>query len=69
MRYGLTRNIHSFNPLRIAFHEWWAMVRDALGARGWREGLAYLLQPPGWSPDGSTLTARQMQRSAAASAG
>jgi hypothetical protein len=30
--------------------------------------LAYLLQPPGWSPDGSTLTAAQMQAAAAQTA-
>ena len=30
-------------------------------ARG-ATGPVYLLRPPGWSPDGSTLTARQMQR-------
>ena len=24
--------------------------------------VGYLLRPPGWSPDGSTLTARQLQR-------
>jgi sterol desaturase/sphingolipid hydroxylase (fatty acid hydroxylase superfamily) len=60
--YGLTKNIQTFNPVRIAFHEWQAMFRDAARARSWRETALHLLQPPGWSPDGSTLTARQMQR-------
>jgi len=60
--YGLTKNIRSFNPFRIAFHEWLAMFRDAWSARSWRDWIGYLLRPPGWSPDGSTLTARQMQR-------
>jgi sterol desaturase/sphingolipid hydroxylase (fatty acid hydroxylase superfamily) len=60
--YGLTKNIQTFNPVRIAFHEWQAMFRDAVRARSWREAALHLLQPPGWSPDGSTLTARQMQR-------
>jgi sterol desaturase/sphingolipid hydroxylase (fatty acid hydroxylase superfamily) len=59
--YGLTKNIRSFDPLKIAFHEWIAMFRDVFAARSWRERLGYLLEPPGWSPDGSTLTARQMQ--------
>ena len=59
--YGLTKNIRTFNPFQIAFHEWRAMFRDALHARSLREAGHYLLQPPGWSPDGSTLTARQMQ--------
>jgi sterol desaturase/sphingolipid hydroxylase (fatty acid hydroxylase superfamily) len=59
--YGLTKNIQTFNPIRIAFHEWQAMFRDAARARSWREATQHLLQPPGWSPDGSTLTAHQMQ--------
>ena len=59
--YGLTKNIETFNPLRIAFHEWIAMFRDAAQASSWRSRLGYLLAPPGWSPDGSTLTADQMR--------
>ncbi len=59
--YGLTRNLASFHPVRIAFHEWAGLLRDAMRAADWRERLCHLLLPPGWSPDGSTLTARQMQ--------
>ena len=60
--YGLTRNLHTFNPLRIASHEWIAMFRDAAGARSLGDALRTLLKPPGWSADGSTLTASQLQR-------
>jgi len=72
VRYGLTKNIHTFDPLRIAFHEWASMLRKALHARSLREAAGYLLKPPGWSPDGSTRTARELRqelaRSGAASA-
>jgi sterol desaturase/sphingolipid hydroxylase (fatty acid hydroxylase superfamily) len=61
VRYGLTKNIDTFNPLRIAFHEWQAMLRDFLRPNPWRVRLAYLLRPPGWSPDRSTLTSDQMR--------
>jgi hypothetical protein len=61
VRYGLTKNIHTWNPLRIAFHEWAAMLRDAGHAAGWRARLDTLLAPPGWSPDGSSLTAKQLR--------
>jgi sterol desaturase/sphingolipid hydroxylase (fatty acid hydroxylase superfamily) len=61
VRYGLTKPIHGWNPLRIAFHEWAAMLHDAGHARGWRGRLGALLAPPGWSPDGSSLTAKQMR--------
>lgn len=59
--YGLTKNIGSYNPVWIAFHEFVAIARDVLrpGTLGVR--LRYLLAPPGWSPDGSTLTASQMR--------
>ncbi|HTF36184.1 MAG TPA: sterol desaturase family protein [Myxococcota bacterium] len=67
VRYGLTKNIHSFDPIRIAFHEWAAMLRAALRARSLREAASYLLQPPGWSPDGSTRTARELRRELARS--
>jgi sterol desaturase/sphingolipid hydroxylase (fatty acid hydroxylase superfamily) len=60
--YGLTRNIHSFNPVRIAFHDWAAMFRSVARAVSWREACGYVFRPPGWSPDGSTLTARELQR-------
>jgi sterol desaturase/sphingolipid hydroxylase (fatty acid hydroxylase superfamily) len=61
VRYGLTKDIDTFAPFRIAFHEWAAMARQASGARSLREALGYVLRPPGWSPDGSTLTAGQLR--------
>jgi sterol desaturase/sphingolipid hydroxylase (fatty acid hydroxylase superfamily) len=57
--YGLTKNIETYATLRIAFHEWSALAADVRGARTFRERLGYVLCPPGWSPDGSSLTAAQ----------
>jgi sterol desaturase/sphingolipid hydroxylase (fatty acid hydroxylase superfamily) len=62
VRYGLTHDIQTFNPLRIATHELCSMLRDVRRARGLREALGYLLAPPGWSPDGSSLTAAELRR-------
>jgi sterol desaturase/sphingolipid hydroxylase (fatty acid hydroxylase superfamily) len=59
--YGLTKNIQTYAPLDIAFHEWAAMLRDVRSARTLRARLGYLLRPPGWSPDGSTLTAAELR--------
>jgi len=67
--YGLTKNLDTFNPVRIAFHEWAAMLRAAVRARSRREALAYLVRPPGWSSDGRTLTSHQLQQAAGARAG
>ena len=54
VRYGLTKNIHTFNPTRVAFHEYAALLRDARQASGWRTRLAILLKGPGWRPSQST---------------
>ncbi|WP_298913096.1 sterol desaturase family protein [uncultured Algimonas sp.] len=54
MTYGLVENVGTFNPLRVAFAEWIAIFRDA-AAPGltWRQRLAYMVAPPGYSHDGS----------------
>ncbi|MCB0586534.1 MAG: sterol desaturase family protein [Phaeodactylibacter sp.] len=59
--YGLTKNISTYNPLRIAFHEWAAMLRDLGRAPSWRAAFGYLFGPPGWSHDGSRLTTAQLR--------
>lgn len=59
--YGLTSNINSFNPVKIAFHEWQDMIRDAIRARSWRDRWGYIFGPPGWSHDGSRRTVKQLQ--------
>lgn len=67
--YGLTKNVGTFSPVRLAFHEWIAMFRAALRPAPLTTRLAYLFAPPGWSPDGSTKTARQLRAANAAAAG
>jgi sterol desaturase/sphingolipid hydroxylase (fatty acid hydroxylase superfamily) len=49
--YGLTKNIHSFDPLRIASHEYVDMARDVAGADGWHDRLSFVLRGPGWAYD------------------
>jgi sterol desaturase/sphingolipid hydroxylase (fatty acid hydroxylase superfamily) len=67
--YGLTKNIDTFSPLRIAFHEWARMLREVARAASAREALGRVLAPPGWSPDGATQTAAQMRAALRASQG
>ena len=52
VRYGLTQNLRTFRPTRVAFHEFAAIARDVRGATSWRHRLGYLFRGPGWSPDG-----------------
>jgi sterol desaturase/sphingolipid hydroxylase (fatty acid hydroxylase superfamily) len=54
VRYGLTRNIRTFKPTRVAFHEFIAIAHDVRHANGWRERLGYLFRGPGWSPGGGS---------------
>jgi len=62
--YGLTKNLESYNPVVIAFHEWHALVRDVLHAETWRGRLGYIVGAPGWREDGTGMTAADMRRSA-----
>jgi sterol desaturase/sphingolipid hydroxylase (fatty acid hydroxylase superfamily) len=47
--YGLTKNLDSFNPGRVAGHEHFEMLRDVAQSRNWRDRLSYVLRGPGWS--------------------
>jgi sterol desaturase/sphingolipid hydroxylase (fatty acid hydroxylase superfamily) len=59
--YGLTRNVNTFNPVKIAFHEWANLSRDIARAGSIRNAAKYLINPPGWSHDGSSKTTRQLR--------
>jgi sterol desaturase/sphingolipid hydroxylase (fatty acid hydroxylase superfamily) len=62
VRYGLTKDIRSFNPAVIGTHEIVAIAHDVARAPTLHARLGYLFAPPGWSHDGSSKTARELQR-------
>lgn len=62
IKYGLTKQPEDTGPVNILFHEWKALFRDMKKAPSFKARLQYLFNPPGWSHDGSTQTARVMQR-------
>jgi len=62
VRYGITHDIESFNPLKIAVHEFVSLAHDVRRSGSLRVAFAYLFAPPGWSPDGSSLTAAELRR-------
>jgi len=47
--YGLTRNLRSFNPLRIATHEHADMLHDVRTSSTWRDRLGFVFRGPGWA--------------------
>ncbi|MFG1924330.1 sterol desaturase family protein [Cryptosporangium sp. NPDC048952] len=48
--YGLTRNIETYNPVRVAFGEYGKIARAVRGASCWRHRVGHLLRGPGWVP-------------------
>jgi sterol desaturase/sphingolipid hydroxylase (fatty acid hydroxylase superfamily) len=46
--YGLTTNLNSYNPFRIAFHEWASIAQDVKSAHSWSARFHYVLGRPGW---------------------
>ncbi|MCT4630920.1 sterol desaturase family protein [Winogradskyella sp.] len=54
VKYGLVKNINTFNPVKIAFLEWLYMFKDAFtGEKSFKNRLLYLIKPPGWKHDGT----------------
>ena len=47
--YGLTKNIETYAPARIATHEYRDIARDVAGSTTWRERLSFVLRGPGWA--------------------
>ena len=58
-RYGLVKNLGTFNILRVAFHEWIGIAADVV--RHPRHALGYIFGPPGWSHDGSRDTSATLK--------
>jgi sterol desaturase/sphingolipid hydroxylase (fatty acid hydroxylase superfamily) len=47
--YGLTKNIDTHNPVRIAGHEYADIVRDVAHSTTWHDRLSFVLRGPGWA--------------------
>ncbi len=62
IEYGVTHPPNSYNPMVILTHEFSDIWKDVKGAKKFSHALMYIFGPPGWSPDGSTLSVRQQQR-------
>jgi sterol desaturase/sphingolipid hydroxylase (fatty acid hydroxylase superfamily) len=52
VKYGLTTNIETYNPVGVAFHEYIALWRDIRRAPSWRVRWGLALHGPGWQPPG-----------------
>lgn len=61
MRYGLFQKETPKNPVSIVFHEWQSLWKDLQRPLPFATKIKYLLKPPGWSHDGSTLTSKELR--------
>lgn len=48
--YGITRPVHTWNPIKINFLHLWLLVKDAWRAQSWRDKLRIWFMPTGWRP-------------------
>ncbi|MFM9827335.1 MAG: sterol desaturase family protein [Sphingomonas sp.] len=60
-RYGIVKQLGSFNLLWAAFHEWVGIARDVWTAPGLAAKWGYIVMPPGWSHDGSRETSESIK--------
>ncbi|MDE2562065.1 MAG: sterol desaturase family protein [Sphingomonadales bacterium] len=61
IRYGIVRQLGSFDLLWVAFHEWVGIGRD-LWTAPWRHKLSYLWRVPGWTHDASRDTSDALRQ-------
>ena len=62
VRYGLTNNIATHHPVKVAFGEYVAIGQDLQRAGGWHNALRYLFLAPGWSHDGEDKRSNTLRR-------
>ncbi len=60
-KYGLINNISTYNPIRIAFHEWAAMFRDWAGHAACGKSPVTCSDHPAGEPDGTGPTAANVR--------
>ncbi|MCY1514799.1 Fatty acid hydroxylase superfamily protein [compost metagenome] len=62
VRYGLTTQPTDTGPVNIIFHEFITLREDVKKAPTFSDKLKYILNPPGWSHDGSSKIAKILQQ-------
>jgi sterol desaturase/sphingolipid hydroxylase (fatty acid hydroxylase superfamily) len=60
--YGLTQNIETYNPIKVATHEYGAIWKDIRRVTKWSDRWNYIFNAPGWSHDGEDLRASTLRK-------
>ena len=62
VHYGLVKNLDTYNPVKVAFHELTAIIKDVLQpGLTLRSRFSYAFGPPGYSHDNSRQTVAQLK--------
>lgn len=62
IRYGLTYPLENRGAANIVFHVWIDLWNDLNKPSSFTTKIKLLLMPPGWSPDGSTKTSKELRK-------
>jgi sterol desaturase/sphingolipid hydroxylase (fatty acid hydroxylase superfamily) len=61
--YGLVKNIDTFNPVKVAFLEWFYLLKDTFTSKtNLINRIKYLFKPPGWKHDGTGILSSDMRK-------
>lgn len=61
--YGLVTNINTYNPIKVAFIEWYNMFTDVFKSKtSIGKRLLYFIKPPGWKHDGTGKLSTDLRR-------
>ncbi|HEY1737170.1 MAG TPA: sterol desaturase family protein, partial [Acidimicrobiia bacterium] len=47
--YGLTKNLNTYSPWRVASNEHVEMLRDVAHSTTWRDRVSFVVRGPGWA--------------------
>jgi sterol desaturase/sphingolipid hydroxylase (fatty acid hydroxylase superfamily) len=61
-KYGLTKNVNTFNPVKVVLFEWINIAKDLKKSNSISTAVKYIINPPGWSHDGSSKTTRELRK-------
>jgi len=61
-KYGILKDPGTYNPIVLNIHEFSSILEDVKKVSCWKDKLKYIFFPPGWSHDGSSETALELQK-------
>ncbi len=61
--YGLVKNIQTYNPVKVAFNEWFQLFKDVFTSKtNCINRIKYFYKPPGWKHDGTGILSDDLRR-------